>query len=390
MGKTSVNVARSFGQRLDEIRKRHDELSPSPSSTDAGSSEEDADDFARFKKRPQSFVSTIRHTPSIHRPESASVTKAERVLGIGMPDPVLAPKGEQKVQSRAAKWLRALGGKGSKGKAYGGGTVGSGAAASPFASMDSPLISNEPRRRKMIPLDELDLDDLDSDSDASDEGDSGFQSGSSKFDTSESRSNVNDPSLDSAKPVDTEPIEANHGDNIAMDASFDLQSPTSPFPPSASGVTAGRSSAASPRVSRAFSKRSSILPGPAYDLVGDDEPPVPAIPAHLRHGYDKSLHIYAIQSLREYEQTVQVSRMIIVQTRPEDLLTDFFDFALLSCSEQEHDEFFQSQANPDVPAVPRLGVHWPQVSFALNADELSPFVLSDISLSLSNNLSLPF
>lgn len=307
-GKTAVSVARVFGQRLDEIRKRHDELSPSPASTDDGS-EEDPDDFARFKRRPQSFVSTIKHTPSVHRTESASVTKAERVLGIGMPDPVLSPKGEQKVQSRAAKWLRALGGKGSKGKPNGGTT---GVTSGSFSSLDSPLITNEPRRRKMTALDELDLDDLDSDSDGSDEGNSSLQS-SNRLDSSEPRSDASDSSeppraLQDGAERAVDPAETNHGDNIAMDASFDLQSPTSPFPPTAPGTTAGRSSAASPRVSRAFSKRSSILPGPAFDLVGDDETPVPTIPAHLRNGYDKALHIYAVQSLREYEQTVQVSK----------------------------------------------------------------------------------
>ena len=33
---------------------------------------------------------------------------------------------------------------------------------------------------------------------------------------------------------------------------------------------------------------------------------MPSVPKHLRRSYDKTLHVYAVQSLREYEQTVQV------------------------------------------------------------------------------------
>lgn len=46
--------------------------------------------------------------------------------------------------------------------------------------------------------------------------------------------------------------------------------------------------------------------------------------------YSESLHIYAVQSLREYEQTVQ-----------------------------EHDEFFASLPADQSTQVPRLPVNWP-------------------------------
>ena len=46
--------------------------------------------------------------------------------------------------------------------------------------------------------------------------------------------------------------------------------------------------------------------------------------------YDETLHIYAVQSLREYEQTVQ-----------------------------EHDEFFASLPEEQSAQVPRLPVNWP-------------------------------
>lgn len=76
---------------------------------------------------------------------------------------------------------------------------------------------------------------------------------------------------------------------------------------------------------------------------GESEiPPVPELPADafglgltgINGGadqvYDETLHIYAVQGLREYEQTVQ-----------------------------EHDEFFASLPEEQSAQVPRLPVNWP-------------------------------
>nr|CDI56946.1 uncharacterized protein BN887_01347 [Melanopsichium pennsylvanicum 4] len=92
-----------------------------------------------------------------------------------------------------------------------------------------------------------------------------------------------------------------------------------------------------------------MLPGPASELVaglmeGEEEevPPVPELPSSEQFGlglsgmngsqevYDETLHIYAVQSFREYEQTVQ-----------------------------EHDEFFASLPEDQSAQVPRLPVNWP-------------------------------
>ncbi|PWN41554.1 hypothetical protein IE81DRAFT_324413 [Ceraceosorus guamensis] len=356
-GKAAVSIARLFNQRLDEIRRRHDELSPAVS-TDASSdaderSAEDQEDDAiasslqKSRNRPASFVSTIRHTPSIRGVEASNTAKAERILGIGMPDPILAPKGEPKAQSRAAKWLRALGGKSSVRTSKNKG----GFATSPLpAVLESPTITNEPRNRtpRFDELDFLGEEDEDDEDDASSTGSGAIDKnvlGNKSVGLDDDlalTSAVNNKSGSEfsfqARPMQdstdrTQP--ASSGGNIAPDMSFDLQSPTSPHPPPGASLLNGRASprhgTSSPRVSRAFSRRSSILPGPALDLVAqDDQPPVPPIPEHLRQGYAKSLHIYAIQSLREYEQTVQ-----------------------------EHDEFFAAQADAANPQVPRLPISWP-------------------------------
>ncbi|KAK0559454.1 hypothetical protein OC844_004400 [Tilletia horrida] len=326
-GKTAVQVARLFNQRLDEIRRRYEELSPA---VQTDNPDED-DDFARFKNRPSSFVSTIKHTPSIHRQESMS--KAERILGIGLPDPAMAakPGADTGKQSLAAKWLRGLGSKSKKNRWSGAkGAVG-------MTDADNPTVNNEPRR-KMLALDELEFDDAelggDSDSDTEDPPPPASSSSSSSglggegVNGADSVSDVRAmaPAEGAAAVADPD---IGLGDNITPDASFDLQSAA---PTLASGGP-GRPGA-SPRVSRAFSKRSSILPGPAFDLMGEeggeDAPAVPPLPAHLQHPYDKNLHTYAVQSLTEYERTIQ-----------------------------EHDQYFAAQPESEKAQVPRLQVNWP-------------------------------
>jgi hypothetical protein len=283
---TVISIARLFSQRLDEIRKRHDELSPS----DTVSIAEEEED-AKLGRRT-SFVSTIKRTPSVHNADTMSSptsSKAERVLGIGMPDPFLAStnKGEAKAQSRAAKWLRALGGKGNKTTAKRSPTAKS---LRGDARFDGQLTAASARSSGSLTamMEESSSDD-DSDDDIT----------LARTISSEQSTKLGDARANMGSPITA--------DHIASDAAFDLQSPTA-ISPHLSTMSSRRS--ASPRVSRAFSKRSSLVPGPALDLVIDeDQPPVPSVPAHLRPAYyDRSQHVYAVQSLREYETTVQVSR----------------------------------------------------------------------------------
>jgi hypothetical protein len=362
-GKTAVNVARLFNQRLDEIRRRHDELSPSPSSADSGS--EEGDELSRLKARPQSFVSTIKHTPLSNKHGSpAAISKAERVLGIGLPDPSLSTKGESKAQSRAAKWLRALGGKGASkgGKRIEG--PGTNYGSSP--TMDSRFFSgyNESPKR-MAKVDELSLsdeDDLDDDNESypDDDGGESTPKAEGQFEFSFDAQNGHSDGSPVERAATKDQDKAGN-DHISSKLSFDLQNPSSSHPPSAEGQADGSTNGKLPlsinhdRISRAFSKRQSILPGPAFNLVNhENESEAEEDAARTGPGareigkngfftyqkrkdhtqkadpYVENLHIYAVQSLREYEQTVQ-----------------------------EHDEFFSKQADAGNPQVPRLPIQWP-------------------------------
>lgn len=416
-GKTSIQIARLFNQRLDEIRKRHDELSPT-ASADSNGSDDDEDEGERSKRRPQSFVSTIKRTSSVHKVElsPSAMTKAEKVLGIGMPDPTMAVKSESgKSQSKAAKWLRALGGKGgsttslakaSLKKTEGGSPYLADSAHLDMAAFSSPgSMHDSPHSRsskKMPKVDEVDGwdDSDDAGGDEEDEDDhtdamrgyhgSSFEArrrisagqqaddfefsfepraGHDETSSSQVAASIGDltPKKHGAMLPHQGHQEEDRGlanDHISPSVSFDLQNPSmhaSALMDASSGLGGAVSSSsattqinssgaklgapAAARISRAFSKRKSILPSPAADLVhqtstewGSEEDVLSPAARRCKERrettkaepYNARLHIYAVQSLREYEQTVQ-----------------------------EHDEFFNSQADASNPQVPRLPIQWP-------------------------------
>jgi hypothetical protein len=425
-GKIAVEVAVTFNQRLDEIRKRHNELTPDTGDgLTSDEEEEEVDDdrkdgdtsstYSRLSRRPASFVSTIRKTPSVHQAESpaSGMTKAERVLGIGLPDAVLAggkSPGGGKSTSKAAQWFRSLskGGKGqtSEGKGGAGGST-------PF--VDSPTISNQPRM-KPDAFSHLDFDDDDDDDDDDEQGDEGgYNDDSSNFDDdsngvirrtplgsrgaqseyefdfaspraaataaamAESRSSasgrrasadgvtVSSPATGASAAEAASTAASLDPDHLAGDTIFDLQNPTLQNPPQAavdaanahsSGVAPTRRRPSSSRMSRSFSRRTSILPGPACDLMesadgalqdpdesmGSEHFATASSSVHQQQqqqqqqqkvredtAYAQRLHVYATQGLREWE-------------------------AVLA----EHDEFFASIADQNkLAAVPRLPVQWP-------------------------------
>jgi hypothetical protein len=365
-GKSSLRIVKLFSKRLDEIRKRHDELSPQPSSADSQSDDEEA----AAKRRPQSFVSTIRRTPSVHQVElSPAMTKAERVLGIGLPDPVLANKPENKAQSRAAKWLRVLGGKSTNAKGKAG-------AASGKTSMDPSMDSTFSRsttvddfsvssmadddtavRHRLPKVDEVDAHSISASM-------SDFQAGSDEagsltpksdsyrgeleynFDRKVSSEMGIEPTAGNSLALQSSGAEGVNGvsgnEHISPDISFDLQN-------ASMNAAIGEAGSTQPsRISRAFSRRQSLLPGPALSLVHGESESFGAVTEEYEvdNGkeaakdttaleeesppYDRTLHIYAVQSLREYEQTVQ-----------------------------EHDDFFSAQQDTPSPQVPRLPIQWP-------------------------------
>ncbi|GAA5875165.1 hypothetical protein JCM3774_001659 [Rhodotorula dairenensis] len=149
--------------------------------------------------------------------------------------------------------------------------------------------------------------------------------------------------------ADVDPNLLPSGESVTAIAAGGATSP--PSTPDATSPTrprsADRASTLSPRVSVRFSKRSSILPPAALDLLkstaGIDE--VPPIPERFRTaietGYDKRLHPYAVRGLRDYE----------------DALEEWTDWVARLQEEEE-------QAPSAFDIVPRLAVNWP-----LNSEE---------------------
>ncbi|GAA5859845.1 hypothetical protein JCM8547_004356 [Rhodosporidiobolus lusitaniae] len=111
-------------------------------------------------------------------------------------------------------------------------------------------------------------------------------------------------------------------------------------------------SAISPRVSLRFSKRISILPPAALDLLKEATgaagrssiEAVPPIPAQYRKsvhvGYEKKLHPYAVRGLRDYE----------------DALDEWTDWVARL---QEEEDLNGKPFKTYVDMVPRLAVNWP-------------------------------
>lgn len=420
-GKIAVAVAVTFNQRLDEIRKRHNDLSPdSGDGLTSDEEEEEVDDdrrdgdtsstYSRLSRRPASFVSTIRKTPSIHQVESPAngMTKAERVLGIGLPDTGLAGKnlGGAKSKSKAAQWFRSLSKGGKSNSSEGKGSAG---GSAPFVGVDNPTILNQPRM-KPDAFSPLDLDDDDDDDEEEDEG--GYNDDSSNFDDdgtgiirraslgsrgaqseyefdfaspraaataaamAESRSSasgrrasvdgvtVSSPATGATAAESASP----DLDLIASDTIFDLQNPTLQNPPQAAvdaanahssgtgnGVTPTRRQPSSSRMSRSFSRRTSFLPGPACDLMesadGELQDPDTSIGSEDFATAVSSAPLQQQQQQKVREDTAYAERLHVYATQG---LREWE--AVLA----EHDEFFASIADQNkLAAVPRLPVQWP-------------------------------
>ncbi|KAM0789642.1 hypothetical protein ACM66B_000446 [Microbotryomycetes sp. NB124-2] len=148
----------------------------------------------------------------------------------------------------------------------------------------------------------------------------------------------------SSMPSDSDAVSiASHGtadtvfplaSGLRRSASLDPNS--APPPPHAAVV--------SPRVSARFSKRISILPPAALEMFKEGVP-VPSIPAQYRQdkprGYDRKLHPYAVRGLRDYE----------------DALDEWTDWVARL---QEEEDEGRKHNRGFVDTVPRLAVSWPQ------------------------------
>ena len=370
-GRTAVRVVRLFNQRLEALRKRHDSLSPE---IDSSSDDTKSEDSKSRKSGTSTFVSTIKRASSEVAGSEASSDgrpKAEKIMGMTAVDrtasPAAKPESKKSSHSKTKSWLKAFrsGSKQDLKQDSGRGTN-SPRAINPFSPTAGKMMSPESDddsktigSARTTPRTSFESTSSDAMSDVSTlagsvrEGRSSKSGSAFEFDIKQQQASQQQSSRTSSQAAAAKQGSATanavltptHDAGIAKDTVFDLQSTHAHHPP-----TPGRTPQ-SPRVSKAFSRRASMLPGPASELVAslmdgeeDEVPPVPDLPSeHLGLGlsgmnggsssaevYDETLHIYAVQSLREYEQTVQ-----------------------------EHDEFFASLPEEQSAQVPRLPVNWP-------------------------------
>lgn len=370
-GMTAVRVVRLFNQRLEDLRKRHNQLSPDTDSSSDGGLSEDA---KSRKSGTSTFVSTIKRASSESagpdvvqeakaKAEKLALTSKQPIKAASTPaTTAVAVDGKNNSASKTKTWLKSFR---------------SGGRNAPRPDIvGEPARKGEPRTTEAA--DELrgvnsnkttPRTSFESNSDAMSDVSTlagsirtpkGDRNGVYEFDFKQQQNNqskqqtsprqpqqpqprTNAAQPDTAATVDGSPRPAK-GRPAAlvigpeagadMDTVFDLQSTHVQLP--TPGHVPG-----SPRISRAFSRRASILPSAASDLVAnapDELPAVPGIPLQhldfsLQEGasvYDDSLHVYAVSSLREYEQTVQ-----------------------------EHDDFFAALPKDQTAQVPRLPVTWP-------------------------------
>ena len=281
-----IESVRLLQTRLDRIKKRHDELEPRPPA--------DAEEFAAAPLTPiDETMPRSRSTITMvtESPRSASVAKAERLLGLGLGQEV--EDGGKRI-GKAANWLK------KKRKGSLGGTPEIGGTrspsidgASPVLPYASPVLPQTSPNTKPFPSPVL--------ASPSNEWISG---GLSPSDSRKARP----PSIITTSPVLPAPTSP---DNFAFEFELPTASPRSDtFDPTPSASSPRRKSQPpsprqpqSPHMSRSFSKRSSLLPPPTASALEAAISPEAMLPAESiqEEGYDPKLHAYAIRMLAELE-----------------------------------------------------------------------------------------
>ncbi|WVQ85644.1 hypothetical protein IAT38_007810 [Cryptococcus sp. DSM 104549] len=334
-----IQTVRLLQTRLDAIKKRHDELEPKP---EGGADPVDDIVAAPFSPlspfggeefnmpRSRSTITMVADAPS---PPTGSADKAERLLGLGF-GALNAPRGEIDIDpvvaagtklNKAAKWLKKNFGNKKKGKGGGG----AGLAVTPDANENSPTFSTDSESPGLEPSPEL--------FDAPPRQER--QLGSSPLVELEP-SSPEQPASGAAAMANelttTPPRKAKPPTIITTSAlparshlSFEFELPTmSPRSdtfdpaPAATPTSPRRNSQPpppsprkppSPRMSKSFSKRSSLLPpstASALDSIMESEKEREERKraekeekerVRMEKGYDKRLHPYAVRMLGELE-----------------------------------------------------------------------------------------
>ncbi|KAL8283286.1 hypothetical protein RQP46_005696 [Phenoliferia psychrophenolica] len=358
--------------RLDAIRNRHDELEPAENLTD--------DDPFRPPKR-----STICSTRGVKEApfavdelvgtgagvdsdsdsdgdEPQELVRAIPSSANGSSNGGAGRKGngirEVATVARVVSWLKGGLGKARQNGSNGGGGNGKGRAAAPTARIDPFLLEDSPAPT------------LDADDSWTEGASMGLESAPStdshdgtSWDSppasSSSAASITTTTPERTRPPRSSPAESpaffsfefEGGVPVARpsssDSSSNLAAPVESSPTkrmNPEGLPHGPGGAiVSPRVSLRFSKRISILPPAALDMLkesGDTVPPIPARFLSEPQGYDKKLHPYALRGLKEYE----------------DACEEWIDWTVRL---QEEEDLGKKHNRGFIDTVPRLSVNWP-------------------------------
>ncbi|KAH9814873.1 hypothetical protein DFH28DRAFT_285138 [Melampsora americana] len=342
----AINIILTFNNRLDAIRKRHDDLSPEPEIL-----RNKGDDYLRKR-------STICSTRGVtDQPWAINELPPEEVCAETVndhsPDPSATTSTEKPSVAKVASWLKVV-------KKLGGASKGrarheAGSSVSiPAGRSELDLIPEQPSGRteesKSPPSTPppANADDAMKTPRKSDSSQRSTQSPDSPtFFKFEFELGAEMPRSDSFDTPLTTPTPSEIPQTIDPTS---LQ--VSPLKPLSDNPTAPNSSTPGPRVSSRFSKRVSLLPPVALNLLKDNEM-TPAAPARsfttkpqADVPYNISKHPYAIRALAEYEQSLEEEhewKEKLAEEEANDLLAGI-DPNLNTASEL---------------IVPRLTVSWP-------------------------------
>ncbi|EGG10586.1 uncharacterized protein MELLADRAFT_76881 [Melampsora larici-populina 98AG31] len=345
----AINIILTFNNRLDAIRKRHDELSPEPEIL-----RRKEDDYHRKR-------STICSTRGVtDQPWAINELSPEEVCAETVNDPLpetsATTSTEKPSVAKVASWLKVV-------KKLGGTAKGrarhepSSSVSLPATSSELDLIPEQPSRRtedfKSAPSTPPPAQPDDDPMKTPRKSDSSHRSTQSPdsptFFKFEFEIGAEMPRSDSFDTPLTTPTPSEIPQTIDPTS---LQ--VSPLKPPSDNPTAPNSSTPGPRVSTRFSKRVSLLPPVALNLLKENEM-TPSVPSTSKSSTNKtqvdvpysiSKHAYAIRALAEYEQSLEEEhewKEKLAEEEANDLLAGI-DPNLNTASEL---------------IVPRLAVSWP-------------------------------
>ena len=292
-----IESVKLLQSRLESIKRRHDQLEPGAIIDEV--EEKDIRATTPIQgggmTRSRSTITMIPDSPS------ATVNKAERLMGLGL-GPVAGSSDEDKKVGKAASWFKKLG-KGKKRK-DGESSTGSSPSTTPNLLDTSPLmpsLGSSPLGKAVTKLPEIDSPTT-SDSISSEDQD---QDPVSPHPTTPKKGK---PPMILTHSPDSQPELSAFSFEFELPTSSPRSDSFDPIPtlPTSPRRRSQPPSPSSPHMSRSFSKRNSLLPPQTAreleTLIATATKTVPkGVRGEKERGYDKKLHAYAIRMLAELE-----------------------------------------------------------------------------------------